>query len=87
MPKMYKKRPYPIQAVQLLKDNRDEVVEFLGDRLIVYRNAETEEPHCIFRFGKRNWTVKMGDYIVKTGTMNLFFCVRQENFEREYEVM
>lgn len=81
----YIKRPCPIEAVQLRKDNRDEVVSFLGDKIIAYGvNDVTGEPHCIFKFGKREWIVNLGDYIVKTGTMNLFFSMTKKRFELEW---
>lgn len=84
-PKVYRKKPVEIEAVQFTDDNKDIVFDWIkGSKYPEYLNGEP-----ILRIQNRNseytFTIHVNDYVVKED--GKYYVVKPEVFNQIYELV
>lgn len=79
----YRKRATEVEAMQLTKDNRKAVLEFIGEPNLVVKTWDPKNVHVrVMEGGER--CLSVGDYIVKHDSQT-FEVFPREYFEINYE--
>lgn len=84
MIKTYVKRPVEIQAVQWTGENRDEIKEFAGEKIMFMRWRETQQPGLIIKTLEGDHHASIGDYIIR-GVKGEFYPCKPDVFEETYK--
>lgn len=83
----YIKKQEEIEAVQVRKDNFEEIENFVEDARLIFRSEKYIgcEPYCEIALAKNGFSLRVaeGDYIVKCNDGKLS-AYKKEEFEREY---
>ncbi|WP_407453532.1 hypothetical protein [Methanobrevibacter sp.] len=82
----YRKKPVVIEAIQLTRNNRNEIREFVGRTLIGYwcEKRIDGKVYCELLTLEGIMTATEGDYIIK-GVQGEFYPCKPDIFEATYE--
>jgi len=91
MIKKYKKKPVAIEALQWTGDNKDEIKEFVGDKMYLRitdngNGTHTQTDELYIETLEGDHKALVGDYIIK-GVRGEFYPCKEDIFEETYKAV